>query len=131
MNSENFLLSHIQKILNDDSIYVTPNVYSVFDYYNTSKIKKINCELKCRNVSSYTYKTTMISNHKIRHCSNPDTDYYFFFQFKDNIVKYIKYDKNLFNTFEKDFGGRCDRGKIEKSVYYYIPIDKCDTYIIN
>ena len=41
MNSEKFLLSHIQKILNDDSIYVTPNVYSVFDYYNTSKIKKL------------------------------------------------------------------------------------------
>ena len=73
----------------------------------------------------------MISNHKIRHCSNPDTDYYFFFQFKDNVVKYIKYDKNLFNTFEKDFGGRCDRGKIEKSIYYYIPIDKCNTYIID
>ena len=127
MNSEILLLPHIKKILNDDTIYNSKNKYSVFDYYSKKLIK---CELKTRNLYSYSHKTTMISQHKIYHCNNPKCQYYFFFEFKD-CLKYIKYEKEIFDKYEKKIGGRCDRGKEEYSQYVYIPISECETYIIN
>ena len=42
--------------------------------------------------------------------------------FTPNFVLYIEYDEPLFNTFEIKTITRRDRGRIESSKYFHIPI---------
>lgn len=128
--NELMILPYIQDLLDDKTIFKSLNKYDVFDYYNTAH-KKINCELKSRNIYYDSYPTSMIGLNKIKACNNPDVDYYFFFHFKNNVVKYIKYNKDVFKEFEIKLSGRKDRGRIEESLYIYVPINKCETLMLH
>ena len=90
----------------------TTNRNSWYDYKFGNKY----FELKSRKVNSDTYKSTMISQHKIIQADKINGDVYFIFNFID-CVKYIKYDKELFSTFECKMGGRYDRGRPEQTLY--------------
>jgi hypothetical protein len=123
--SERFMLPHIRKLLKNDLIEQSQTTYSPFDYYSP----KCCVELKTRFCPSTQYSTTMIPLSKVKACTNADIDYWFFFRFSDGI-SYIKYDKDLFDTFEKKIGGRADRGCVESNDYVYIPMNKCLTYYV-
>ena len=122
--SERFMLPHIRDVLLDSSIELSSDKFSAFDYYNQDKT--ICVELKTRNCRMATYPTTMIPLSKIRKCTDDNVKYYFFFRF-ENGIKYIRYDKDQFNTFEKKVGGRNDRGYNEYNDYMFIPVNKCIT----
>jgi hypothetical protein len=74
--------------------------FHTFDYGGSLPTgRTIELELKTRRICHDQYPTTMIGRNKIEYCTNPDTDYYFAFNFSDGLY-YIKYDKALFATFE-------------------------------
>ena len=128
IESEIEMLPHIQELLSDTTIFRSSNKYSVFDFYNTSD-KKLFIELKSRlNLSVMTHDTAMLPLNKVLNCKYPNRDYYFFFRYKNNVVKYIKYKKDLFDTFERKVSGRNDRGKSEMNDYIYVPLNLCETY---
>lgn len=126
--SERKTLKHIRKILNDETIQIIKEKYSSMDYVNESNDLKI--ELKTRYINSDDYYTTMIPESKIKACSDEKISYWFFFRYADNVVKYIKYDKELFNTFVTKISGRTNRGYDERGMYVFIPIRLCETYLI-
>ena len=70
--------------------------YSKFDFED--KLKKILVEVKGRKIRSDKYDTTYINIEKIQNIDTSKT-IYFFFKFTDG-VKYIQYDKEVFDTFK-------------------------------
>jgi len=77
-------------------------------------------ELKSRRCNSFTYPTTIIGINKFKNI-DPNKKYILLFSFTD-FVLYIEYDEPLFNTFEIKTITRRDRGRIESSKYFHIPI---------
>jgi hypothetical protein len=72
--------------------------YAVFDYENPSKT--IFVELKTRRIRHDTYDTALIGLNKVAFCNTiNDVDYWFAYCYTDGIFV-IKYDKELFDTFE-------------------------------
>lgn len=69
----------------------------VFDYRN--RAKTIYAELKSRRIKHDEFSTALIGLNKVEFCTNPNVDYYFAYSYLDGIY-YIKYDKDLFSTFE-------------------------------
>lgn len=105
------LLPIIKEFFKTDIIEIDDK-HSVFDY------KCSNCyyELKTRTNALDKYPTTLIGRNK----TISDKDIYLLFKFTDCLT-YIKYNKELFDTFEiKKF----DRNVKEsnKKDYIYIPI---------
>ncbi len=81
-------------------------------------------EHKGRRNTYNKYPTTMIGKNKIDFIrQNPNDQYYFIFGFTDGNY-YIKYNEDVFNTFEIKNGGRIDRERPEIKAYVYIPIEK-------
>ena len=78
-------------------------------------------ELKTRRNNKDKYPTTMVPHSKILKI-DPNNTYYFAFKFTDGLY-YIKYEKELFDTFEVRVGGRNDRGLPEYENYVYIPVE--------
>jgi len=80
-------------------------------------------EIKTRTNNYNAYPTSLIPASKINYCKKQNKETYFIFVFTDGIY-YIKYDDNLFKTFEiKPFKrpSRLDHSdKLQN--YYYIPI---------
>ena len=76
--------------------------------------------MKSRRCNSFTYPTTIIGINKFKNI-DPDKKYILLFSFTD-FVLYIEYDEPLFNTFEIKTITRRDRGRIESSKYFHIPI---------
>jgi hypothetical protein len=68
-----------------------------FDF--TDEARTIFVELKTRRINHNQYPTAIIGKNKIDFCSNPDTRYYFVYQYNDGLY-YIEYDKDLFATFD-------------------------------
>lgn len=97
--------------------------YSIMDY--TNDVKTIYVELKTRRINHDTYPTALIGANKIEFCSDPSKAYYFVFCYSDGIY-YIRYNENLFNTFQRSDhyyrGARTDCYNSVQSVYY-IPIE--------
>ena len=73
--------------------------YSILDFKNNSST--VYCELKSRRLHFNDYDTTIIGVNKIQYCNKPDITYYFAFAFYDGLY-YIKYEKELFDTFKKE-----------------------------
>lgn len=116
--SEVNTLSAIQSF--DSTIQRNTNRYALFDYSGNN----VNVELKTRNNAKDKYPTTMIGYNKVKIAEqNPNLTYYFAFKYTDGLY-YIKYNKELFDTFEVKEGGRWDRGRPELNQYCYIPVDK-------
>ena len=74
------------------SIRKTENAYEKYDYIDDAGTKY---ELKTRRNRMDAFPTTLIPKHKVIDGS----ELYFVFNFIDKI-SYIKYDKDLFETFE-------------------------------
>ena len=86
------------------------------------KCDDIYFEVKSRRNNHNKYDTTMIGFNKIKWIKdNNIKDVYFVFVFEDGDF-YYKYNPE--DKFETGTGGRWDRGKVEKKLYYYIPISK-------
>jgi hypothetical protein len=71
--------------------------WDTMDYSNPAKT--IFIELKSRRVPHDRYPTAIIGRNKIRFCSDPTKEYYFVYNYEDGLF-YIKYDPELFATFE-------------------------------
>ena len=79
-------------------------------------------EVKSRRNTHNKYGTTMIGYNKIQWINkNNIKDVYFVFAFFDGDY-YYKYNPE--DKFETKIGGRWDRERVEKKLYYYIPINK-------
>jgi hypothetical protein len=80
--------------------------YYPLDFHNETNT--IYVELKSRHIRHNQYETTLISAHKVSYCCKPDVSYYFVFAYTDGLY-YIKYEKELFDTFETRPFKRYDR----------------------
>lgn len=109
--------SNIQKLC--PTFTKTKSVWDPFDFVDETG--KIYAELKTRRNTRTKYLTTMIPESKIKKIVDGNT-YYFCFNFTDGLY-YIKYEKEIFDSFEIKQGGRYDRGRPEIESYVYIPVE--------
>ena len=81
-------------------------------------------EIKSRRITHDKYDTTMVGYDKIEWIRDnyfKIDAVYFVFVFTDGDYYY---EYNPEDKFETTIGGRWDRGKVEKKLYYYIPTNK-------
>lgn len=95
-----------------------------FDYDNMdtpTKPKTIYAELKTRRVKHNTYSTAIIGANKVWVASqNPNAEYWFVYNYTDGIYG-IKYDKDVFDGFNRgDFqrGERSDKIDLPQDCYF-------------
>lgn len=100
----------------NDELVKPENKKSKYDF----KGKETYYEVKSRTNSYNQYPTTMIAQNKIF-----TDNQIFVFNFTDGIY-YIKYDKEIFDTFERKPFKRAGRPDIKtfESLYIYIPIEQ-------
>jgi hypothetical protein len=81
-------------------------------------------ELKTRRIRHDAYSTTLIGLNKVHDCNKEGITYYFAYCYTDGLY-YIRYDKALFDTFERDHsykrGSRSDCRNTTSAIVY-IPI---------
>jgi hypothetical protein len=96
--------------------------YSTYDFYDD----KYKYELKTRTNAYNTYPTTIVSVSKL-----VVEKVIFLFKFTDGLY-YIKYKKDLFDTFEKKMFVRTKREGINdvEREHLFIPIDKLKKIVI-
>ena len=111
------LESHFGKKLTKES-----NKYATIDFSDEEKTLLV--ELKSRRNTYSKYPTTLLSSNKIKKIKGAGKDVYFVFNFTDGLY-YLKYDPDVFNTFELSQFQRWDRtDRVEQPVeHYYIPIE--------
>ena len=115
--SEIRLLPVLQRYFNDDTIERIKNPRASFDYSGENKF----IELKTRRCLSITYPDTIIPASKFKNIQ-PDINYYFVFKFTDKLL-YCRYDPFHFSGFQQRENCILDRGRVEKQLYYHIPIN--------
>jgi len=96
--------------------------YASMDYKNATNTLYV--ELKSRRIKHDQYPTALISASKIGFCKNTNADCYFVYQYVDGLF-YVKYDKELFETFERSMyerGARPDAENNPKDTYF-IPVE--------
>lgn len=115
--SEDQLLGKIENFFKDN-IKAIQKRMAVYDYEGDTNIY----ELKSRTNSYRAYNTTLLGYNKI---INSNKSQIFLFSFTDGLY-YIKYDDELFNTFEKKLFVRNQRSDYNDTLkpYVFIPIDK-------
>lgn len=96
-----------------DDLLMTPEQYAKYDFYTGSAY----FELKTRKNRKAQYPTTLLTCNKILDC---DKDQYFIFHFTDELC-YIKYEKTLFDTFQRKPYSRINLESDMKD-YLFIPI---------
>jgi hypothetical protein len=97
LSKENSVMDKLKTVFgeglkNTKDIY--GNRYCVYDFETDDGI---SFELKSRRVTKHRYPTTLLPVHKVR---NVETPQYFVFHFTDGITSYMRYDKELFDTFK-------------------------------
>jgi hypothetical protein len=114
MNGEESVLPKLRSFFQKD-IRKESAKYSKWDYIDEDGTLY---ELKTRRCMSITYPTTMLPVHKVV----DGAEQYFIFNFTDKIM-YLKYDKNLFASFEVSgvVDGRYAY-KREAVSHFYIPL---------
>ena len=115
--SEIKLLPVFQKFFKDDNIERIKNPKASFDYSGHNKF----IELKTRRCLSTTYLDTIIPASKFKNIQ-PDINYYFVFKFTDKLL-YCEYEPTEFSGFQQKENCRLNRGRVEKQLYYHIPIN--------
>jgi hypothetical protein len=112
---ETTILPKLQEHFNT-SIRKTTDIYEKFDYIDDAGTKY---ELKSRRNSMNAYPTTLIPKHKVL-----GGEQYFVFNFIDKL-SYIKYDKEVFDTFETKelVDGRYGYQR-DGVLHYLIPVGK-------
>lgn len=73
--------------------------WDVFDYANEGKT--VYVELKTRRIAHDRYPTAIIGRNKVDWCVDPTKQYWFAYCYTDGIYV-IKYNKELFDTFQRD-----------------------------
>jgi len=125
VNFENDYLYGIQKqkeilpILRDyfgKDLEETVGRWKKYDFYSDKSI----FELKSRKNTKARYPTTLLTCNKVVSVSGKDL--IFLFNFTDQLC-YIKYDPDLFSTFERRLFSRINESFDEKD-YFYIPIER-------
>lgn len=98
--------------------------YATIDYANPSR--SIWVELKSRRIRHNQYPTALIGANKVAFCQkNDEREYYFVFQYLDGLY-YIKYNKDLFDSFQKEAfqrGERADAAYNGPQDIYHIPVE--------
>ena len=117
INQEMALLSVLQANIDKD-LQPATSKFSVIDFTSNNT----NVELKTRRNYYNTYQDTMIGYNKIQKLLTDKKDGYAVFNFLDGVY-YIEIVESNVKKFRLAEGGRCDRGRIEKNKYYYIPIN--------
>jgi hypothetical protein len=94
--------------------------YDPMDYVDEAKT--IFIEMKTRRINHNQYPTALIGKNKVDFCKTSNATCYFVYVYLDGMF-YVKYDDNLFNTFEcADFERGWREGGIQpKQLFYYIP----------
>ena len=92
---ERNVLERLQTQFN--STLMRGGTYDTMDYTNPAKTLFI--ELKSRRINHNQYPTAIIGRNKVRFCSDPTKEYYFVYNYEDGLF-YIKYDPELFATFD-------------------------------
>jgi hypothetical protein len=125
VNFENDYLYGIQKqkeilpILRDyfgKDLEETVGRWKKYDFYSDKSI----FELKSRKNTKTRYQTSLLTCNKV--VSESGKDLIFLFNFTDQLC-YIKYDPDLFSTFERRLFSRINESFDEKD-YFYIPIER-------
>lgn len=102
--SEKSVLPTLNAYFNSDLLYRGGN--STFDYDNGSNLF---VELKTRRITHDQYPTAIIGANKVDSASkHPEHTYWFVYQYADGLYG-VKYDKDLFATFERRSYSRGDR----------------------
>jgi hypothetical protein len=97
--------------------------YSVFDYDNVDEGQTMFIELKSRRIPHNLYPTSIIGANKVWTASqNPDRTYWFCYKYTDGIWG-IKYDRKLFETFDRSDFSRGERSDFHNHPQecYFIP----------
>lgn len=113
-NEEVKVLSKIREHFGDENIKECIDQYSKFDFISDNYLY----ELKSRRNKYDQYPTTLIAIDKII----KDKNMIFLFNFTDGLF-YIKYDKELFDKYQKKYFRRTDRGFDISKIYIFIPIE--------
>lgn len=108
-----------QQFPEETNIRNTKEIYNKFCLFDFESLQKTSWEMKSRRNTKTQYPTTIIPIHKIR---DVDTTQYFIFYFTD-VISYIKYDKDVFDKFNKKVinANRKD-GYNNNGIHYEIPI---------
>lgn len=115
LENELSVLEIIKQQFNDPTICKADSEYSIYDFESDSGLR---FELKTRRCSVDTYPDTMIGMNKLI-----GTDLILLFKFNDGLF-YVKYEKEVFDTFRVSKAGRYDRGKPEVKDYIFIPKER-------
>lgn len=75
--------------------------YSVMDYVANNNT--VYLELKTRRITYNQYPTILVGQNKIDFCKDHSKTYYFAWAMNNGIY-YIKYDKEVFDTFDVEVG---------------------------
>lgn len=94
--------------------------YDPMDY--TDETQTIFIEMKTRRIKHDQYPTALIGKNKVDFCKTSNATCYFVYVYLDGMF-YVKYDPELFATFEcADFERGWREGGIQpKQLFYYIP----------
>lgn len=91
--------------------------YDIFDFADDTNTTYV--ELKSRRIRHDAYPTALVGTNKVDACSDPNKDYWFAYCYTDGVY-IIKYEKTLFDSFERqdDFlrGARSDCSNNPKRV---------------
>lgn len=102
--SENTNKPLIEKFLGYDIVMAGKS--AILDIVRKSDNISIG-ELKSRRIAYNQYPTVFIGENKIKAFDKNDIDYYCFFSFTDGLY-YIKYNKEMFDTFDIEEMSRRD-----------------------
>ena len=114
LESEDKVLKLLKEKINKN---ITQNhKYHPFDYFCSET--NTFFELKTRRNKHDEYPDTMCGANKLKFARNhPTNKYVFLFSFIDGLY-YHNFEKN--KKYDMRPGGRCDRGRVELSNYFYI-----------
>ena len=115
VSMEDMLLTKIRSVWGDD-IERTTDKYALADYTSST----YNIELKSRRNSLGKYPTTMVGQNKIDYLLTSEKHGVVIFKFTDGLYYFDVSNDNI-NKCGLAEGGRCDRGRVEKNMYYYVP----------
>ena len=127
LKTESEVLYYIQCFFLSYEIEKTTNRFAQFDFKDEND--ELFFELKSRRFEKNKYTTTIIPSSKIKNIKD-NTNVYFIFNFTDSL-SYIKYDKELFDKFERQIIKIYRKNIYDKPTeHIYIPIDSLKDYNI-
>ncbi len=114
-DNEKRLLDRIQGVYGVDMRRCTYK-YSPFDYESDACV----VELKTRRCASTKYVDTMVGRNKIETMLKDSRKCYCVFAFTDGVYS-VEVTPETVKEFRFSEGGRCDRGRVERRAYAFIP----------